>query len=89
VQLDAYLNTNCTDYVRANKLRKNGTWATDAEIMATANLLQMDVSVWTMFGKKLKWLKYPASFNLNIPSHHTLLLVNENNQHFNAVTSTM
>ena len=62
-------------------------WATDVEILGTANLIGIDIAEWSFTGQKLTWLKYPASTKLDQLTYLTILLENKNNNHFNAVLS--
>ena len=88
-RLNGYLNSKCHEYIRSNKMNENGTWATDAEILSTANLLELDISVWSYSGEQLGWLRYPFSFTLETYTQFTLLLVNEHNLHFDAVIAVI
>ena len=62
--LQDYLNQNVNEYVNTSGISRDGVWATNAEIMATANLLSCDIVIHTKVGDSMEWLTYPASFNL-------------------------
>ena len=64
-------------YVNTYGISRDGVWATDAEIMATANLLSCDIVIHTKVGDSLNWLTYPASFNLQSTTEHALYLENK------------
>ncbi|XP_071092712.1 uncharacterized protein [Haliotis cracherodii] len=83
-KLDNYLQQNVTKYLNSSRMAENGVWATDAEIMATASLLQTDIVVYTHYGKELKWLCYPASFTLEKLSIGAVYLTNLH-EHFDVV----
>ncbi len=83
-KLDLYLGENTTNYLHTSGMAQSNTWATDAEILAVAHLLQVDLCVWSMVGKISEWLRYTASFSLTQPARYTLLLENQLN-HFNVV----
>lgn len=87
-KLARYLGSNTKEHIVSNHMDKNGSWATEAEILATANLLGMDICVWSSYGRNFSWLRYPASFDINIHSHCSLLIRNVNNVHFDAVLAT-
>jgi hypothetical protein len=76
------------DYLAVSKMMQCGTWATDAEVIATANLCGVDICVWSLVGDVHQWLRYPASFDLNVKTDFTFLIDNKNNEHFDAVLST-
>lgn len=52
-KLKDYLNQNVEDYVSASSV-----WETDAEIMATANLLGCHVVAHSQVGDSKDWLTY-------------------------------
>ena len=63
-KLEGYLNKNVTDYLNSSSM-DNGVWATDAEIIPTANLLGCDINVYCKMGEKLNWQRFPAQFTLS------------------------
>jgi hypothetical protein len=64
-QLEQYLSTNVRKYLNESGMENNGTWATDAEIMAAASLLRTDIVVYAQHGLSFGWLSYPASYTLS------------------------
>ena len=62
-KLKDYLNQYVNDYLRESSMNSNGTWATNAEIMATASLLGIDIVVHSKVADRMEWLRYPASFS--------------------------
>ena len=50
-----------TDYIKSNRLDECG-WGTDHEILPFATLCQIDVCVYSDFGKGRTWLKYQPLF---------------------------
>lgn len=85
-QMMNYLNQNVVQYVNNSRIFCEGVWATDAEIMATANLLRTDIVIYTEVGQAMDWSRYPASFSLQAATKHALYLVNKHN-HFDDVIS--
>ena len=85
-QLQDYLNQNVEEYIHISGISRDGVWATDAEILATANLLRLDIVVYTKVGDSMDWLTYPASFDLQSTTEHGLYLQNQNG-HFDVVIS--
>jgi hypothetical protein len=85
--LSDYLADDVNNYLNKSGMASDRTWATDAEIFGAANLIGIDIAVWSFSGNKLAWLKYPASTKLNQLTTYTLLLENETRNHFNVVVS--
>ena len=85
-KLQDYLNQNVNEYLNTSDISRDGVWATDAEIMATANLLSCDIVIHTKVGHSMDWLTYPASFNLQSTTEHALYLENKHD-HFDVVIS--
>ena len=85
-KLQDYLSQNVNEYVNTSGISREGVWATDAEIMATANLLGCDIVIHTKVGDSVDWLTYPASFNLQSTTEQALYLENKHD-HFNVVIS--
>ena len=46
------------DYIEVNSVAKNGEWAMDTEIAATAGMLKTDVFVYCKFGKTNEWQRF-------------------------------
>ena len=55
---------NVTDYLNSSSMDRYGVWATDAEIISTANLLGCDINVYCKMGEKLNWQRFPSQFTL-------------------------
>ena len=85
-KLDNYMNQRVSTYLEQTSMDKDGIWATDAEIMATASLLGIDIVVYTQMGPAKEWLTYPASFSLCTQSDNAIYLENLGD-HFNPVIS--
>ena len=66
----------------------DGVWATDAEIMATASLLECDIEVYAKAGKSMKWLRYTASFSLDKLTDHAIYL-QKLREHFYVVNNVV
>lgn len=88
VKLQNYLQQNVSDYIAQSQVSRQGVWATDAEIMATASLIGCDVIVYSKFGNSMEWLTYPASFSLGTKTEYALYLQN-NSDHFNVVLTVL
>ena len=86
--LKEYLDRNPHEYVEESDMTKGGIWATDAEIMATANLLGCDILVYSMKGGSMDWLNHPASFSLQNITDLALYIENENN-HYDVVINVV
>ena len=85
--LSGYLSDNVERYLTKSGMATDCIWATDLEFLGTANLIAIDIAVWSFKEQQLTWLKYSASNKLNQLISHTILLENKNNNHFNAVLS--
>jgi hypothetical protein len=88
-------NSSCVEkhfgstYLDDSQMQNSGTWATDAEILATAAYLNADIFVYAHSGKDYKWLKYskellrlPRSMELN---EKAIYIQNINGNHFDYV----
>ena len=60
-KLPKYLNQSVSNYVNLSAMARNGVWATDAEIMATASLLEHDIVVYTKSWNGLHFLPHLLS----------------------------
>lgn len=85
-KLQQYLNQNVNEYINTSGISHYGVWATNAEILATANLLGCDIAIHTAVGDSMDWLTYPASFNLQSTTEHAVYLENKHD-HFDVVIS--
>ena len=61
-----------------------GTWATETEIMATANLLNHDIVIYCKSGHQMLWMTYPASFTC-IDVDESAIYLENISEHFNVV----
>ena len=85
-KLKEYLDCSPHEYLKQTDMNKDRTWATDAEIMATANLLGCDIFIYSMNGDHMAWMNHPASFSLQKTTNSALYIENVNN-HYNVVIS--
>ncbi|KAM4026801.1 CD226 antigen [Anomaloglossus baeobatrachus] len=69
-KLQGYFNEDMNEYVNISGISCDGVWTTDAEIMATANLLSCDIVIHTKVGDTMDWLTYPANYNLKSTTEH-------------------
>ena len=79
-KLKEYLDCSTHD------MNKDCTWATDSEIMTTANLLGCNIFIYSMNGDHMAWTNHPASFSLQNTTNFALYIENVNN-HYNVVMS--
>lgn len=90
-KLSKYLDTNVNEYLEESNMDCNSVWATDAEILGAASLLDTDICVFSKCGTdsrgvtKFNWLRYPASLSLDKKSKYAIYLNNLTNEHFNVV----
>ena len=87
-QMNEYLNDNTKDYINKSGMLDNGVWATDAEILATASLIETDIIVYGTYGLKLRWMIFPCSLTLTRLSSYALFLDNSTGNHFDVVISS-
>ena len=85
-KLKDYLNQSVNDYLRESSMNSNGTWATDAEMMATASLLGIDIVVHSKVAGRMEWFRYPTSFSNERISDFAIYLQNIS-EHINLVIS--
>ena len=64
-ELQDHLDQDVNEYINNSGISGAGVWTTNAEIMATANLLSCDIIIHTKFDASMDRLTYPASLNLN------------------------
>ncbi|KAK3105087.1 hypothetical protein FSP39_016983 [Pinctada imbricata] len=74
-------------YLNDSNMDKSGTWATEAEILASAAYLNTDIYVYAKSGKSYKWLKYPADMlsDKAIVTDKSVYLANISGSHFDFV----
>ena len=70
-KFEAYVDTSFSKHIR--KMKRDGTWATHAEIFGMATLLGCSIHVHTKYGCKTEWLQHNPLFQ-----HHTPLPGYEN-----------
>ena len=63
-----------------------GTCATDAEMLAPASLLDIDIVAHSKVADDMKWLRYPASFSNERTSDFAIYIQNIS-EHLNLVIS--
>ena len=66
---------------------EDGTWVTEAEIVATANLLGLDIYTYSKYGDCMKWMNHPASLRLQNTTEYALYIDHVNSNHYNVVIS--
>ena len=89
-EIEGLLNQDVGEYLNQSQMQENGTWATETEILATANLLNCDIHIYTEIqGKNVcKWFKYAASFrNENLCNRNGGIYLKNVGNHFYVVTS--
>ena len=89
-KLTGYLDKHPDIYIAQSSIEHRGIWATDKEIMTTANLLDCDVIIYTRRGGDTrKWLPYPASFSLLKTSENDIYLDNVADTHYDVVKAVV
>jgi len=86
-KLTDYLDKTVTDYLSSSLMDRDGAWATDAEIISTANLLGCDINVYCKVGEKLAWQRFPSQFTLSHSTDASLYLDNSSGDHYNVILS--
>ena len=86
-KVQGFLEEHPNVYIERSGIENGSIWATEKEIMTTANLLECDIIVYTLRGDTKKWLTYPGSFSLLKTSDKCMYLDNENEDHYNVVTA--
>lgn len=61
LQLENYLNKSIDKYLDESKMIKDSVWATDADILATAFVLQADIVVFANHRFNKEWLRFCTS----------------------------
>jgi len=69
-------------YPNSSSVDRDGVWATDAEIISTANLLACDINVYCKMGEKLNWQRFPSQFTLSQSTDACLYLDNSSGDHY-------
>ena len=86
IKLKDYLNQSVNDYLRENSINSYGTWATNAEIIATVSFLGTDIVVRSKVPDRMEWFRYPATFSNERTSDSAIYLQNLS-EHINLVIS--
>ena len=82
----SYVGRPCVDYLNMSAMIKDGTWATDTEIVATATLLQTSIYIYSKYGSESKWLRYQPLFPLdNCKKYEENIYLLNTNDHFKRV----
>ena len=81
-----YLDEHPDIYISHSGISNDCIWATDKEIMTTANLLECDIVVYTLRGNTKQWLTYPASFSILKTIDRKVYLENVGETHYDVVT---
>ena len=63
-------------YVNQNKMKVSGTYATDVEIMAAAQIFGVDIYVYHTYGGTLRWLRFPCKHTSGSASLNAIYLDN-------------
>ena len=63
-------------YVNQNKMKHHGTYATDIEIMAAAQIFGVDIYVYHTYGGKLRWLRFPCKHSSGSASSNAIYFDN-------------
>ena len=63
-------------YLNQTKMKTDTTFATDVEIMAAAQVLGVDIYVYHMYGKSLRWLRFPCKHQSGTSSSNGIYLDN-------------
>ena len=85
--LTSFMDRSPTEYLNRSKMLENGTWTTEAEIVATANYLGYDIYTYTKYGNVMEWMNHPASFSLQNITEFALYIDHVNGNHYNVVMS--
>ena len=63
-------------YINENKMKSSGTYVTDVEIMATAQIYSVDIYVYHTYGGELRWLRFPCKHSSGSASSNAIYLDN-------------
>ncbi|ESO85609.1 hypothetical protein LOTGIDRAFT_155097 [Lottia gigantea] len=70
-----------SDYIKRSRMRMQGTWGTEFEILAACDLLQTDIYIFT----NNKWLKYPVLQINNSYTPEAIYLHHRDENHYEVV----
>lgn len=74
--LKSYLNCEVSKYLIDSKMKTLGTWATEAEIIATAHIFKIDIQVFAKYGHKMEWQRYRSDIRVPHSSRSALFMQN-------------
>jgi hypothetical protein len=73
-------------YLDCSNMITTGTWAIEAEILATAAFLQTDIQIYCKYGKLMRWVRYSSeTLGTFKCTDMCIFLTNESGVHFNYV----
>ncbi len=76
-------------YLENSSMDSNGKWATEAEILSTAAILETDIQIWCKSGGDLKWLRYKSeTLGKTSSTEKSIHLTNGSGVHFDYVLYT-
>ncbi|KAK3857877.1 hypothetical protein Pcinc_018587 [Petrolisthes cinctipes] len=73
----------CTENIQAESMRNDKVWGTTTEILAAANMFNVNVCVWAKYGPKLTWHIHRP--NVEEVVEESVYLKNKAGTHFNVV----
>ncbi len=85
--LFAHIGSSVDEYLLRTKMRNDGVWGTDIEILTAASLFCTDIYVYTKFGHNHRWVKFSRTM-LNEPlpvGNHSIYIQNSSQVHFDVV----
>ena len=86
-KLADYLSQKVDAYLISSSMNRDGVWATDAEIIFIANILNCDINVYCKMGEKFTWQGFPAQFTLSQSTDACLYLDNSSGEYYDVVLS--
>ena len=82
-----YITKAVTTYLSDTQMSKEGTWATDVEIVATATLLQTTIYVYSEVNNPRKWYKHQPLFQCAGSQCSENMYITNIQNHFERVVS--
>lgn len=83
---------NADAYIKTMKIDRDGTWATEFEIITTAMLLKRNIHVYSKSGLGYKWRLFGKNGSFKDgtrPTEKCLYIEHVNNNHFQVVKSVI
>ncbi|KAK4326321.1 hypothetical protein Pmani_003184 [Petrolisthes manimaculis] len=74
----------CTENIQAESMRNDKVWGTTTEILAAANMFNVNVCVWVKYGPKLTWHIHRSNGE-EVVEESVYYLENKAGTHFNVV----